>query len=57
MVAFNFLGHGTEHGVLKSADGLGNGLQIGDIVGTLTDVKSLVGKPKLLFLNACRGCE
>ncbi len=55
MVAFNYVGHGTEHGILTSADGQGCGLQISDIVGTLTDVKCLVGKPKLLFLNACRG--
>ncbi len=57
MVAFNFLGHGTEHGLLKTADGEGVGLMIGDVVGTLSDVKCLVGKPKLLFLNACRGCK
>ncbi len=57
MVAFNFIGHGTEYGMLRTANRLGNGLLVDDIVGTLTDVKALVGKPKLLFLNACRGCK
>ncbi len=56
MVAFNIVAHGSKDGWLRSADKEGEGgLHVHDVVGTLTDVKTLQGKPKLLFLNACRG--
>ena len=55
MVAFNIITHGSKDGWLRSADKEGEGLHTHDIVGTLTDVETLRGKPKLLFLNACRG--
>ena len=55
MVAVNIITHGSHDGWLRSADKGGAGLHVQDIVGTLTDVESLRGKPKLLFLNACRG--
>ncbi len=53
MILMVFICHGDEHGYLHSTDGMG--LTIHDLVGTLTDVKNLVGKPKALFVNACRG--
>ncbi len=53
MVLVVFIGHGDENGYLHSIDG--NGLAIHDLVGTLTDVQTLVGKPKAFFVNACRG--
>ncbi len=55
MVAFNIVTHGSTDGWLRSVDKEGDGLHVNDIVGTLTDVETLQGKPKLLFLNACRG--
>ena len=55
MVAFNIITHGSNDGWLRSADKEGVGLHVDDIVGTLTDVETLRGKPKILFLNACRG--
>ncbi len=55
MVAFNIISHGSKDGWLRSADSEGEGLHVHDVIGTLTDVETLRGKPKLLFLNACRG--
>ena len=57
MVAFNIITHGTRDGWLRSADDQGDGLHVHDIMGTLSDVESLRGKPKLLFVNACRGSK
>ncbi len=57
MVAFNIITHGTRDGWLRSADDQGDGLHVHDIMGTLSDVESLQGKPKLLFVNACRGSK
>ena len=55
MVAFIIVTHGSKDGWLRSAEKEGVGLHVDDIVGTLNDVETLRGKPKLLFLNACRG--
>ncbi len=53
MVLLTVICHGDSSGNLMSTDGLG--WQISDIVGTLNDVKTLAGKPKVFFVNACRG--
>ena len=56
MVAVNIIAHGSEGGkLLRSAQRGGRGWYIDDIVGALKDNKALIGKPKLLFINACRG--
>ena len=57
MVVLNVISHGTSDGLLKSTEEGGFGLHIQDIIGTLRDVKTLQGKPKLLFINTCRGSE
>ncbi len=54
MVVVNVLTHGGRGGHLSSAEN-GHGFFIPDLVGTLTDVKALHGKPKIFFFNACRG--
>ncbi len=56
MVVINIITHGGRGGVLCSAD-QGHGLHIPDLIGTLTDVEALRGKPKIFFFNACRGGE
>ncbi len=56
MVVVNILTHGGRGGHLCSAD-QGHGYHVPDLVGTLTDVKALHGKPKIFFFNACRGGE
>ncbi len=56
MVVINVIAHGERGGHLCSTD-QGIGWHIPDIIGTLTDVKSLHGKPKIFFFNACRGGE
>ncbi len=53
MVLVAVICHGDSSGNLKSVDG--TGWQISDIVGTLNDVKTLARKPKVFFVNACRG--
>ncbi len=56
MVIVNIIAHGSEGGkLLRSAQPGGRGWYIDDIVGALKDNKALVGKPKVLFINACRG--
>ena len=57
MFAFNMIAHGTQDGWLKSAEEDGGGLHINDILGSLKDVKTLQGKPKVLFIDACRGSK
>ncbi len=59
MVAVNVIAHGNSYGFLKPAGETGQftGWNIYDVVGTLSDVKALLGKPKLFFVNACRGCK
>ena len=54
MVVINVLTHGNKDGHLSAVDG-GHGWYIQDLVGTLTDVEALRGKPKIFFFNACRG--
>ena len=49
MVLVHILAHGTRNGSLKSTDG--EGWHISDIIGTLSDVPTLVGKPKVLFIS------
>ncbi len=56
MVAINIIAHGTKEGFIRSV-GDGYGWFLPDIIGTLSDVKALSGKPKLFFINACRGCK
>ncbi len=53
MVIVNVIAHGTDAGFLRSKDGLG--WHTDDIIGTLTDVDTLSGKPIIMFINACRG--
>lgn len=55
MVAVHIITHGTKEGILRPADDYGQGLLIADLVGTVCDVQNLQGKPKLFFINACRG--
>ncbi len=55
MVAVHILTHGTKEGILRSADEYGQGILLSDLVGSLCDVKLLCGKPKIFFVNACRG--
>ncbi len=57
MVAINIITHGTDDGLLRSAQYQGYGWHIPHVTGTLMDVKALRGKPKLFFANACRGCK
>ena len=47
------IAHGNVQGWLKSIDG--QGWNIDDIVGTLSDIETLIGMPKLVFINSCRG--
>ena len=49
MAIVHFMAHGISSGFLRSTDG--NGLQISDLIGTLTDVTTLAGKPKLFFIS------
>ncbi len=56
MVVINVITHGGRDGHLCSA-GKGHGLHIPDLIGTLTDVEALRGKPKIFFFNSCRGGE
>ncbi len=56
MVAVNIITHGSEEGWLRPA-GEGHGWFTSDIIGELSDVQSLLDKPKLFFINACRGSE
>ncbi len=53
MFILNIIAHGTEHGFLMSVNG--RGLTIDHIVGSLNDIQTLIGKPKVVFVNACRG--
>ena len=48
-----FLSHGKE-GVLYGVDGE---LEIRDIAACFQKNKALVGKPKLLFFQACQGMD
>ncbi len=54
MVVVNILSHGGGGGHVCATDKK-HGLHVPDLVGTLTDVKALYGKPKIFFFNACRG--
>ncbi len=56
MIVINILTHGTEDGFLKSGED-GYGWHIPDIIGILCSNKSLVNKPILFFICACRGCS
>ncbi len=53
IVVINVIAHGTDTGFIQSIDGLG--WHIEDLIGTLNDVPTLVGKPKVFFINTCRG--
>ncbi len=55
MVSINIISHGTKEGFFKKAGDDGYGLFLPDLVGTLCENKELAGKPKLFFINACRG--
>ncbi len=55
MVAVHIITHGTKEGILRPAGDYGQGILLADLVGTLCDVQQLRGKPKLFFINACRG--
>ena len=55
MVAVHIITHGTREGILRSTSEFGQGFLLGDLVGTLCDVQVLRGKPKIFFVNACRG--
>ena len=57
MVAVNIITHGSEDGWLRPANNQGHGWYTLDIVGELSDVDTLIGKPKLFFINACRGSK
>ena len=57
MVAVNILTHGSEDGWLRPVNNQGHGWYTPDIVGEMSDVETLFGKPKLFFINACRGRE
>jgi len=46
------LSHGHENGDLATFDGMTN---VKKIIGQVKNSKSLVGKPKLFFFQACRG--
>ncbi len=52
MVVMVVISHGNET-KLFSVDG--DGWEIKDLQGTLCDIEALMGCPKLLFLQACRG--
>ncbi len=55
MVYVHILAHGTSSGFIKSTDG--NGIHINDLIGTLTDIPTLNGKPKLVFITTVKECE
>ncbi len=55
MVAVNIITHGTDDGWLKPVDNQGIGWFLLEIVGAICDVQALMNKPKLFFVNACRG--
>jgi hypothetical protein len=50
-LAFYFSGHGNLHHI-EALDGT---LKISDIVNSFARIPSLAGKPKLIFLDCCRG--
>ena len=56
VVAVNIIAHGDNHGHLRAMDSP-IGWHLPDIVGAVSDVTALLGKPKLFFANACRGCK
>ena len=56
MAVVNIIAHGTKEGFVRAAWD-GHGWFLPDVIGTLSDVKELSGKPKLFFVNACRGCK
>ncbi len=55
MLAVHIIAHGNKDGIVRPADDYGHGLLIADLVGSVCDVQELKGKPKLFFINACRG--
>ena len=57
MVALNIITHGTDDGWLKPVNKQGIGWYILEIVAAISDVESLLNKPKLFFVNACRGSK
>ncbi len=57
MLAVHIITHGTRDGTLRPDDDSGHGLLIADLVGSVCDVEELKGKPKIFFINACRGGE
>ncbi len=57
VVAVNIIAHGDSQGHIRSAGNNPVGWHLPDIVGCLSDVQTLHGKPKLFFVNACRGCK
>ncbi len=56
IVSINVIAHGDSKGNIMNAGG-SFGWNINDIVGVLSDIEALLEKPKLFFVNACRGCK
>ena len=55
MVVLHTITHGTKEGILCSVENDGQGLLTSDLIGSICDLDILRGKPKLFFINACRG--
>ncbi len=55
MLAVHIIAHGNKDGILRPADDYGHGMLIADLVGSVCDVQELKRKPKLFFINGCRG--
>ena len=55
MMALHIITHGTKDGILRPGGNAGYGMLIQDLVGSVCDVNELKGKPKMFFINACRG--
>ena len=54
MCLVNILTHGGDNGHLCGVN-KSPGFHIPFLVGTLSDVEALRGKPKVFFISACRG--
>ncbi len=55
-VLLTFIGHGNDKGWLMDRDEKAAWF-LEALVSELSSVETLVGKPKMLVMQSCRGCE
>ncbi len=53
ILAVTILAHADNRGFLKAKCNTGEGWNLMDLVDKVSGVQSLLGKPKLFFINAC----